>query len=104
MAVEDVVRHGTPTLAGLKTGNLCPCSFSDRGELLSQLRLVNRVLVPRGLRLLPLRLLGLRSCLLRLTLYGLTLRSQLPLGLSGPAALSAPVRLLLTILFRLALL
>lgn len=56
MAVEDVIRHGAPTLAGLKTGNLFPCSFSDRGELLTQLRLVNRVLVPRGLRLLPLRL------------------------------------------------
>ncbi len=56
MAVDDVIRHGAPTLAGLKTGNLFPCSFTDRGELLAQLRLVNRVLVPRGLRLLPLRL------------------------------------------------
>ena len=56
MAVDDVIRHGAPTLAGLKTGNLFPCSCSDRGELLAQLRLINRVLVPRGLRLLPLRL------------------------------------------------
>lgn len=56
MAVDDVIRHGAPTLAGLKTGNLFPCSYADRSELLTQLRLVNRVLVPRGLRLLPLRL------------------------------------------------
>ena len=56
MPVDDVIRHGAPTLAGLKTGNLFPCSFSDRGELLAQLRSVNRILVPKGLRLLPLRL------------------------------------------------
>ena len=56
MSADYVIRHGAPTLAGLKTGNLFPCSFTDRGELLAQLRSVNRVLVPRGLRLLPLRL------------------------------------------------
>lgn len=56
MSVDDVIRHGAPTLAGLKTGNLFPCRFSTRKELAEQLREINRVLVPRGLRLLPLRL------------------------------------------------
>ena len=56
MSADYVIRHGAPTLAGLKTGNLFPCAFSDRGELLALLREVNRVLVPKGLRLLPLRL------------------------------------------------
>lgn len=56
MSVEDLIRHGAPTLAGLKTGNLFPCAFSSRRELAAQLRDFNRVLVPRGLRLLPLRL------------------------------------------------
>ena len=56
MSVDDVIRHGAPTLAGLKTGNLFPCAFTSRRELAEQLRGINRVLVPRGLRLLPLRL------------------------------------------------
>ncbi len=56
MSVDDVIRHGAPTLAGLKTGNLFPCFFSSRQELTEQLQTINRVLVPRGLRLLPLRL------------------------------------------------
>ena len=56
MSVDDVIRHGAPTLAGIKTGNLFPCGFSSRKELAIQLRQINRVLVPRGLRLLPLRL------------------------------------------------
>ncbi len=56
MSVDDVIRHGAPTLAGIKTGNLFPCRFSSREEMLSQLRQMNRVLVPRGLRLLPLRM------------------------------------------------
>ena len=56
MSVDDVIRHGAPTLAGLKTGNLFPCRFASRRELAEQLRGINRVLVPRGLRLLPLKL------------------------------------------------
>ena len=56
MSVGDVIRHGAPTLAGIKTGNLFPCTFGDRMEFTDQLREINRVLVPRGLRLLPLRL------------------------------------------------
>ena len=56
MSVDDIIRHAAPTLAGLKTGNLFPCRFGSRLELAEQLRGINRVLVPRGLRLLPLRL------------------------------------------------
>lgn len=55
MSPEVVVRHGAPTLAGLKTGNLFPCTFPGRAELTAQLRRLNRILTPRGLRLLPLR-------------------------------------------------
>lgn len=55
MSTEEVIRHGAPTLAGLKTGNLFPCTFPSWRELLAQLRSLNRVLTPRGLRLLPLR-------------------------------------------------
>lgn len=63
MSVDYVVRHGAPTLAGIKTGNLFPCAFTDRAEFLGELREINRVLVPRGLRLLPLRMSASRALL-----------------------------------------
>ena len=56
MSVDYIIEHAAPTLAGLKTGNLFPCFFSDRADLLQDLRTVNQILVPRGLRVLPLRL------------------------------------------------
>lgn len=56
MSAEYIIRHGAPTLAGIKTGNLFPCSFQDRQDFQEDLRQINRVLVPRGLRLLPLRM------------------------------------------------
>ena len=55
MSEDTVIRHGAPTLAGMKTGNLFPCFFSSPQALAEELRAMNRVLVPRGLRLVPLR-------------------------------------------------
>lgn len=55
MSVDYVIRHAAPTLAGIKTGSLFPCSFSSCKDMVRDLRSFNRILVPRGLRLLPLR-------------------------------------------------
>ena len=55
MSIDYVIQHAAPTLAGIKTGNLFPCTFSSTQDMVRDLREVNRVLVPRGLRLLPLR-------------------------------------------------
>lgn len=55
MSEDTVIRHGAPTLAGMKTGNLFPCFFSSPQALAEELRAMNQVLVPRGLRLVPLR-------------------------------------------------
>lgn len=55
MSVDYVIRHAAPTLAGIKTGNLFPCPFSSAQDMVRELREINQVLVPRGLRLLPLR-------------------------------------------------
>ncbi|MBR5533411.1 MAG: DUF3793 family protein [Ruminiclostridium sp.] len=63
MSAEYVIRHGAPTLAGLKTGNLFPCSFDDRAAFQEDLRRINQVLVPRGLRLIPLRMEERKSLL-----------------------------------------
>ena len=55
MSVDYVIRHAAPTLAGMKTGNLFPCFFSSPQSMVRDLREINQVLVPRGLRLVPLR-------------------------------------------------
>lgn len=56
MSEEMIVRHCSPTLAGLKTGNLFSCSYQDRGEILGFLREWNTKLRSKGVRLIPLRL------------------------------------------------
>ena len=55
MSEELLIRHCSPTLAGLKTGNLFPCDCPCRKALTAQLGQLNRRLVPRGIRILPLR-------------------------------------------------
>ncbi len=55
MSEEALVRNCAPTLAGLKTGSLFVCAFDSRRQLARELRDANRILTPKGLRLVPLR-------------------------------------------------
>ena len=55
MSEELIIRQCAPTLAGIKTGSLFPCPCRDRGALLADIRRLNRLLVPKGLCLLPIR-------------------------------------------------
>ena len=55
MSEELMVRHCAPTLAGLKAGSLFSCDAPCPQELKCQIRALNRKLVPKGLRVLPLR-------------------------------------------------
>ena len=50
-----LVRHCSPTLAGLKTGSMFACPCRSREEVLRWVRSRNRMLRARGLCLLPLR-------------------------------------------------
>ena len=52
---ELLVRHCSPTLAGLKTGNIFTCAIGNKKELHGALRRINGTLGPKGLRILPLR-------------------------------------------------
>ncbi|MBQ8600415.1 MAG: DUF3793 family protein [Clostridia bacterium] len=56
MSEELIVRHCSPTLAGLKTGNLFRCSFVSEERLREEIRRLNRKLADKGLRILPLRM------------------------------------------------
>ncbi len=55
MSGELLVRHCSPTLAGMKTGTIFPCSFEDVEDMRESIRSLNRILVKKGLRVLPLQ-------------------------------------------------
>ena len=55
MSEETLVQLCAPTLAGLKTGNLFAAEYHSPQEVRDQVRRLNRVLVPRGLRAMPMR-------------------------------------------------
>ena len=55
MADEMMVRFGAPTLAGIKTGSLFSYQYGTKQKLLEELRALNKVLSPKGMRILPLR-------------------------------------------------
>lgn len=63
MSEELVIRHCSPTLAGLKTGSLFSCAYEEEKRLWDEIRCMNRKLVSKGLRILPLRLSGQRVLL-----------------------------------------
>ena len=54
MSDKIIVKHCSPTLAGIKTGNLFTYRFKDIKELKSALRRLNQILVKKGVRILPL--------------------------------------------------
>ena len=63
MSEELLVQYASPTLAGLKTGNLFSVPYSGRKQLHEEIRALNHVLVPGGLCLLPMKLMKDRALL-----------------------------------------
>lgn len=55
MPEELIVRHCSPTLAGIKTGNMFTCPYKDKETLLKEIRQINSRLAKKGIRMLPLR-------------------------------------------------
>lgn len=55
MSEELIVHHCSPTLAGIKTGNLFTCKYTDKTALNQDIRTLNCKLVPKGLRVIPLQ-------------------------------------------------
>lgn len=60
MSETLIVQHCSPTLAGIKTGSLFSCSYESKEKLREEIRYLNRVLTPRGVRMLPVKLSGKR--------------------------------------------
>ena len=63
MSDELVVSQCAPTLAGLKTANMFSAEYESREEVTAELRRLNAVLVPRGLRIVPMRFMQSRVLL-----------------------------------------
>lgn len=57
MSEELLIRHCAPTLAGMKTGNIFTCAYTSMAEVMKIVRSLNRRLVPRGLRVVPMKVL-----------------------------------------------
>ena len=61
MSEELLVRHCSPTLAGLKTGNLFNCKFESITELKSTIEYMNNMLNSKGVYVYLLKLWGDRA-------------------------------------------
>lgn len=55
MGEEMLVRYCSPTLAGIKTGNMFTCPYESKVQVIRDIRRLNQRLVPKGLCILPLR-------------------------------------------------
>lgn len=55
MSEELVVKHCSPTLAGLKVGNLFSCKYSNLSQVVLGVRKLNKILVQRGIKVVPVK-------------------------------------------------
>jgi len=56
MSEELLVQYCSPTLAGLKTGNMFSCQYESPEQLRGEIRRINKLLSGKGLRIVPLRM------------------------------------------------
>lgn len=55
MSEEMMIIQCSPTLAGLKTGSMFCCKYESKNEVFDFIRCMNKRLVPKGLRMIPLK-------------------------------------------------
>ena len=55
MSADLLIRHCSPTLAGIKTGNLFSLMYSSTYEMVSMVSNWNKELTAKGIRILPLK-------------------------------------------------
>lgn len=58
LSEELLIFHCSPTMAGLKTGNLFNCPVKNDRMFLENIREMNRRLIPQGVRIVPLKNMG----------------------------------------------
>ena len=55
MSEDLIIKHCSPTLAGIKTANLFNCPYSSRLECESDVRKLNKMFCKKGIKVLPLK-------------------------------------------------
>ena len=55
MSEDLIIKHCSPTLAGIKTANLFNCPYSSRLECECDVRKLNKMLCKKGIKVLPLK-------------------------------------------------
>ena len=59
MSDRIVIEQGSPTLAGLKPASMFSVFFDGTvGDFYREVRRINRILVPKGMRFVPLCIVG----------------------------------------------
>lgn len=55
MSEDLIIKHCSPTLAGIKTANLFNCPYSSRLECECDVRKLNKMFCKKGIKVLPLK-------------------------------------------------
>ena len=55
MSEDLIIKHCSPTLAGLKTANLFTCTYTSKTNVEKASEYFNKIFNPKGVRLLPLK-------------------------------------------------
>ncbi len=55
MPDEVLIRHCSPTLAGIKTGNIFTCPCDSKESMIDEIREINHKIAARGLCLIPMK-------------------------------------------------
>lgn len=55
MSEDLIIKHCSPTLAGLKTGNLFSCTYTSVKDTEDFIKKLNRIFNPKGVNALPLK-------------------------------------------------
>lgn len=56
MSEELIIKHCSPTLAGMKTGSMFSCNIPSRQAMNAYIRSINKMLVHKGVRAIPLKI------------------------------------------------
>ena len=55
MSEELIIEHCSPTLVGIKTGNMFPVRVTEDADINAEIRELNKALRVKGLRVIPLK-------------------------------------------------
>lgn len=53
MSEQFLIRHASPTLAGIKTGNMFSVKINGDTDIYQEIRELNAILKKKGLRVIP---------------------------------------------------